>query len=100
MRSPIRKVLDEQDTGKSSDPVAMEPHTVDQVDRKDCKSLDSKASHPVCHNNSNSSLGVRFREMHIDSTKVAIPQIPMVIHDYKIRPRMKKDFNGYFIKML
>ena len=39
-----------------------------------------------------SSLGVRFKEIHVDSTKetLAMPKIPLVAHDYKIWRRIEK----------
>ena len=41
-RSPLRKVLDIQDTDKLSDPIATGPHIEGQVDKRNHKSLDSK----------------------------------------------------------
>ena len=99
-KSGLRKVLDGQNPGKSSDTVATGPCIEDQVDEKDHKFLNSKTA-LLCLENNNSGLGVRFSKMCTDSTEShcmhhKFLQLYMTINV----DAGQKDFNGYFIKIL
>ena len=72
-KSPLGMVIDVQDAGKLSDPVATVLHIESQVG-KPCNIMLSKTN-LVCPQGNKSSLGVSLREMHASSTEKALAML-------------------------